>query len=229
MRTSVSFEQTWEKFLDTHKLAKEPLLYQHITDRVFELCIKSNMPTETTRVSEESDGQQKLSFEEENALRYVGGYVIRNLLQKTKDNGVQHILSDLKDDGVTTSEGPAQEWVNSIDRGGLTRITTEAFRVFYAIEMCVRRHLSTDNPGILSNIREELRNSLLKDEDVLFYWCRAGQIEGDDAADRSLALIVDLWITIRANSFSKNVMEMYKQSTQKGTGKSKSLRSTLSS
>ena len=42
----------------------------------------------------------------------MGGYVIRNLLQKTKDNGVQHILSDLKDDGVTTSEGPAQEWVN---------------------------------------------------------------------------------------------------------------------
>ena len=103
---------------------------------VFELCIKSNMPTETTRVSEESDGQQKLSFEEENALRYVGDYVIRNLLQKTKDNGVQHILSDLKDDGVTISEGPAQEWVNSINRGGLTRITTEAFRVFTPLK-CV--------------------------------------------------------------------------------------------
>ena len=68
------------KFLDTHKLAKEPLLYQHITDKVFELCIKNNMPTETTRVSDESDGQQTLSFEEENALRYVGGYAIRNLL-----------------------------------------------------------------------------------------------------------------------------------------------------
>ena len=89
--------------------------------------------------------------------------------------------------------------------------------------------MSTDNPGILGNIQEELRSDILKDEDVLFSWCRAGQIEGDDAAEKSLAMIVDLWITIRANSFSKNILEMYKQRTQKGTGKSKSLCSTLSS
>ena len=30
--TSAAFEQAWENFLDKHKLAKEPLLYQHITD-----------------------------------------------------------------------------------------------------------------------------------------------------------------------------------------------------
>ena len=35
----------------------------------------------------------------------------------------------------------------------------------------------------------------------------ASQIEGDSAADRSLAMIVDLWIAFRANSFSKNVLE----------------------
>jgi len=95
--------------------------------------------------------------------------------------------------------------------------------------MCARRHLSTDNPGILGNIPEELRNGILKDVDVLFHWCCAGQIEGDDAADKSLAMIVDLWIKIRANSFSKNVLEMYKQSTQKGTEKSNLVNSTLSS
>lgn len=77
------------------------------------------------------------------------------------------------------------------------------------------------------NIKEELRDSILKDGDVLFYWCLAGQIEGDDAADKGLSLIVDLWITIRANSFAKNILEMYKQSTQKGTCKAKSLRITI--
>jgi len=225
-RISDSFEQTWEMFLDNHKLAKEPLVYQHITDQTFELLIKKKVPIPSTR--EGSEDQQKLTFEEENALRYVGGYVIRQLLQKTKDSGVQHVLSDLKDQGVTTSEGPAQEWINAIDRGGLTRITTEAFRLFYAIEMCVRRHLSTDNRAIIEgNIKEELRERMLKDDDVLFYWCLAGQIEGDDAADKSLSMIIDLWITIRANSFAKHILEMYKQNTQKGTGKAKSLRSTL--
>jgi len=67
--------------------------------------------------------------------------------------------------------------------------------------------LSTDNPGILGKIQEELRNDILKDEDILFHWCRAGQIEGNDAADKNLAMIVDLWITIKANSFSKSVLD----------------------
>jgi len=61
----------------------------------------------------------------------VGGYVIWQLLQKIKDSGVQHVLDDLKDEGVTTSEGPAQEWVNSIDRGGLTCTDhNRSFQVF---------------------------------------------------------------------------------------------------
>ena len=158
----------------------------------------------------------------------MGGYVIRQLLEKTKDGGVQQILSELKDQGATASEGQAQEWINAIDRGGLTRITSETFQLFYAIEMCIRRHLSTDNPAIMQgNIKEELRDSTLKDGDVHFHWCLAGQIEGDDAADKTLSMIIDLWITIRANSFAKNVLEMYKQNTQKGTGKAKAIRSTL--
>jgi len=152
LRTSTAFEQTWEKFLDKHKLTSEPLLYQHITDKAFELLIRKNVPSESSGRCEQSEEQEKLSFDEENALRYVGGFVIRQLLEKTKDRDIQHVLGELKDEGATTSEGPAQEWVNSIDRGGLTRITTEAFRCFYAIEMCARRHLSTDNPEILGNI-----------------------------------------------------------------------------
>jgi len=57
--------------------SKGTLVVSAVTDKSFELCIKKNLPSETTRVSEESDDQQKLSFEEENALRYVGGYVIQ--------------------------------------------------------------------------------------------------------------------------------------------------------
>ena len=58
-------------------MAKEPLLYQHITDKAFELLIKKNVLSESSRVRDQSKEQQKLTIEEENALRYVGGYVIR--------------------------------------------------------------------------------------------------------------------------------------------------------
>ena len=69
---------------------------------------------------------------------------------------------------------------------------------------------------------------LVLNDDVFFYWCLAGQIEGDETADTSLAMIIKMWITIRGFSFAKNIMEMYKQETKKGTEKAKSLRSTLS-
>jgi len=56
----------------------------------------------------------------------------------------------------------------------------------------------------------KLTNIVLSDDDVLFYWCLGGQIEGDKTADTSLAMIIRMWITIRAFSFAKNIMEMYK-------------------
>ena len=40
-------------------------------------------------------------------------------------------------DSVTILEGPAQVWVNSIDRGRLIQITTEAFRFFMQLK-CVQ-------------------------------------------------------------------------------------------
>lgn len=55
----------------------------------------------------------------------------------------------------------------------------------------------------------------------------AGEIEGDEAADTSLAMIVEMWITIRGFSFARSIVEIYKQETKKGTKKAKSLRSTL--
>ena len=54
--------------------------------------------------------RKKLTFEEENAVRYVSGYVIWHLLQKAKDSCIQHVLGDLKDEGYFrgTSTGVGQ-------------------------------------------------------------------------------------------------------------------------
>ena len=70
----------------------------------------------------------------------AGGYVVRQLMQKSKDSGVKQLLNELIDESDSTA-GPAQEWIDAIDREGLTRITMEAHQLFYAIEMCVRRYL----------------------------------------------------------------------------------------
>lgn len=47
---------------------------------------------------------------------------------------MKQVLRELKDEENT--DGPAQEWVNAIDRGGFTKITTEAYRFFMPLK-CV--------------------------------------------------------------------------------------------
>lgn len=222
---SSSFQQVWERFLPAEQLPNEPLLYQYITDQVLELLLKSKLAiTDESTPLEHSENH--LTFEEQNAVRYIGGYVIRSLHQKTKDNGVKHVLCELKDEG--SMDGPAQEWVNAIDRGGLTKITSEAYHLFNSIELCVRRQLTISRADKMDEtFKAKLMEFVMKDDDVLFYWCLAGQIEGDEAADKSLVMIVNMWITIRGFSFARSIMEIYKQETKKGTEKAKSLRSSL--
>ena len=43
------------------------------------MLIQKSKPSESPRVSEQFKEQKKLTFEEENAVRYVGGYVIWQL------------------------------------------------------------------------------------------------------------------------------------------------------
>jgi len=44
---------------------------------------------------------------------------------ETPESGVKHVLYELKDED--SMDGSAQEWVYQIDRGGLTKITTEVY------------------------------------------------------------------------------------------------------
>ena len=113
------------------------MLYQYITDQVLELLLKSKLSsTDKSTPLEHSEhlcSKNHLTFEEQNAVWYIGGYVIHLLHRKTKDSGVKHVLCELKDEDNT--DGPAQEWVNAIDRGGLTKITTEAYQLFISIDV----------------------------------------------------------------------------------------------
>lgn len=107
-------------------------MYQHITDQVLELLLKSKLSR--TDQSAQNDPENNLTFEEQNALRYIGGYIIHSLHQKTKDSDVKHVQHELKDEDST--DGPAQEWVYAIDQGGLTKITTKAYRFLMPLK-CV--------------------------------------------------------------------------------------------
>ena len=80
----------------------------------FERNVENNVESKLTTVFSLSGSVEDvgLTYEEENAIHYVGGYVIRQL--------------------------------NVVNRGGLTRITNEAFKGFCDIEIIIRRFLCID-------------------------------------------------------------------------------------
>jgi len=230
--TSFQFQSLFKTHgRSTNALLKEPMLYQHVTDELFDLIIKEDV---TSNFNLQGNFMQEtdvpLSFEEENTVRYIGGYLIRTV-RETSNDGVKAILSDLTADSSTVTDDDSdhgQAWINAIDRGGLVKVTTEAYRCFYAIESCIRRHLSVNKATEMDNtFRSKLSNAILSDDDVLFYWCLAGQPEGDEFAELCLRLLVEKYITVREFAFAKGVMELHKQEQKKSIGKSKSFRSTL--
>ena len=79
----------------------------------------------------------------------------------------------------------------------------------------------------MKHSRKKITTFILSNEDLLFDWQLAVGLVDQSESDKCLAKIVDKWIVIRGFSFAKSMMEMYKQSSKKGTDKSKPLRSKL--
>jgi len=162
---------------------------------------------EESEVTEEYD--EPLTFEEENAVHYVGGYVVHSLKLNERNKDIHQILEDFTDSGSSSKDGLAQEWVNAVDRGGPTH-HNRSISIFIAIETCTRSYLKVSKATEMS---KEFRKS--------------GQDESDEVCQKCMMQFVEKWITIRGFSFVNNIMEMYKQSEKKGTVKSKSLHSKL--
>ena len=142
----------------------EPLLYQHVTDIMFEVAVKEVVAPENKEVTNEPAEYSKVfTFEEENAVQYVGGFVIHSLQKSKTNKSISGILQEfIESDATQKTDGPAQEWTNAVDRDGLTRITIEAYQIFYAIEACVWRHLKVSKVTDMNdNFRKHLSDSVL--------------------------------------------------------------------
>ena len=91
-------------------------LYQHITDVVFNHLIKEHYTT----ISEPTPDPctSTLDYKEKNALRYISGYISRQVYCNIKDSN--HILkneclSKMNDVDLDEMEDELSEWVSAID------------------------------------------------------------------------------------------------------------------
>ena len=79
LRTTESFKKKWQDFLDTSLSPQAciPLFYQHITDILFKLLVKSHY-----QISDERIDVATINNHERNALRYAAGYVCRHIRKR---------------------------------------------------------------------------------------------------------------------------------------------------
>lgn len=229
LRIPPSFQALWKAFVsDSVGVDVHPMFYQYVTDQVFETFLKMTFKAGSKQPSD----VEAMAYEEANALRYVAGYVCRKVQKRIEAS--KHPMRDRlllclmdlcdEDDEVTSSA----EWVHAVDRGGLVRVSETTYMVFERMEMIIRSVFNTETAHELSEgTRKELRTTITTDEDLAFLWCML-TVEVEEAEGAVLLeMLTDLFITVRGFSFSKSVMELYKQTAKKSTQKSKSLRRKL--
>ena len=232
MTCSEDFTLKWCSFLELLQLNNEPLFYQILTDELFGQLLKKRL-TQAGADQDDEDHEEcdELTFEEENAIRYIGGYVVRKLREQPNCAKFKSLLNELvcEDDqhndpsDCQNENDPSAMWTKTIDRGGLVKITNEAYKILQAIECCLRRYMNVKK---IPQMDEEYKRYVMKmvtNDDVLFHWCTAG-FGSDEENEECLYHIVNKWITIRGFSFASSLMEMYKQERYR---KSKSLRTRL--
>ena len=137
VRSTNTFCQKWHKLLEHNKMPKEPIFYQHLTMEVFKGLLKTSTPLKTKCPVESIS---PMTYEEENAIRYIGGYMMTTLPHKFKREKKKYELETLKElsgDETEVAE-ESEEWTASVDRGGLAYINNTAHQFLCAVEYSMR-------------------------------------------------------------------------------------------
>ena len=86
LQISTSFAEQWCSYLTSLQIPTEPIFSQHYTGIIFDNLIKESIPN----IEEKTACVTSLTFEEENAICYIGGYVLKCLTEGEKDQELLH-------------------------------------------------------------------------------------------------------------------------------------------
>ena len=111
---------------------------------------------------------------EVNALHYVAGYVCRTLHDRLKTSSMEEkevlvlYLSDMNGSDMNGSDknGDGEEWINTINRGGLWQVNEEVFQTFLTIEELVREELCLDKCTFDAR-KQQIIEKVTTNDDVL--------------------------------------------------------------
>lgn len=144
LRTSDMYVSDWECIM-LKAGVKEPsaITYQYIGDHILKQMIKTTYPT---AARETQLPMAELTYEETNAVRYAAGYVVKSLQKKAlksthaQKDDIQLCLSQLMQ-AEDEPKDDSQDWIQSIDRGGLCHVNNDVYELFLALERVTEAHL----------------------------------------------------------------------------------------
>ena len=215
-----------------------PLFLQSINRRVFEDLMVEHF-TDALKVATSCSPLAPvapcLNAEEENALRYVGGYVALRLMRKYQkedsEKAIQFVecLSHMAVIGDESSfYNYTKERIGLVDRGGLFHINDCAYTFFKSLEI-ETRHVLPHHLADTTTSRDAVFEALSNSEDIQFYWALvSADIHASDDAYELLQSTVKLWVTIRGYSLTAKWMEQYKRISEDSSRKKKALRKDIS-
>ena len=158
------------------------------------------------------------NVKEQNALRYVDGYIVFQVLKKTlfkKREGEQMeiVVNNMKEgSSKQTRLNYTKEWVEAQSRGGLCMINDKTL-FFQKLEEVIRSELPSDTPTLKSkDLRENTTHTALENRLILIKWTSitAGSQLSEHATLVMLQLLVDFYVHIRLFSFTENIAECCK-------------------
>lgn len=232
---SEAYHKIWKDLSESARVQLPPILIFFVTHYYFlnQLKIKSPLAE-----SVPLENPAKISMDEENALYYVSGYVIRSLRKKLtrdpsklNDDMISVLHSFLEDsEGHEDNDDENPDWISTIDRGGLLHCCMEFNHFLYAVEVVIKKEMRQGNEmAMKAGFKEKLTHIVECDEEVLFWWLTLHNVADieDKATKATFSLILSHYITLRGFAFAARWMEAFKIRGKKNIQRSRSLRTKV--
>ncbi len=239
---SEKYDLSWSSITKHAKTEVSPTLYYFVTNYMLNELLQKMHPAAAnhdTQAENFSSEFTSLSRDEEAALSYIGGYLVRAVTKKVKKSpegpnkkdlllalDKLHENPDEIHEESNNEEEKEPDWLSLCNRGGLYLVRTEFQNFLLSTELIVKK-LSTNIENM--QIYERIKSEVKKDEDVLLWWeilCSIVMID-NDTSRLLFELIIQHYLVVRGFSTTARWLETYKIKQKKNIQKSKGLRKKI--
>ena len=232
-RCSKKFHDAWCDFiLQSVDMEPSPSFYQYVTHIIFKKVINMHYKKNGMAGSNTVNNPQ-LTNVEENALRYVAGFVFRKVQQEEQKDTVKSFVSEIcgveADGDYEGQKEESEAWINILDRGGLVHIKNEAYQLFYSMEVEVKKTFTLKSVVINGITAEKVKRNLADNTNILTQWqTLVGDRSGYESYfEHIFDRLVSEFVKVRGFAFAASVVETYKTITHTNLQKKKALRKSI--